>query len=212
MIKKIIFLSIPLFITACGAKTELEFSASSIADSIGLNSKYLLVLQVPDREYTTTVIKKVFNIQNGSASETWINTNIYTRTEFGGGCDRQAESDLGSGTIEFPSESCGNTLDSVIVSTSNPMRFGLTMKTCEYVTNQAANMNEVKTKIFGSQAWATPTSETIEKAWALFYPADQIAAETSTALKDINKAAKDPAEAWKLILFTLCSSPGWQSF
>ncbi|MBC7458479.1 MAG: hypothetical protein H7235_09385 [Bdellovibrionaceae bacterium] len=209
--KKFIGLSLVVFLTACGAKTELEFSSSSLADSLGMNAKYMLKLQVTDREFTTSVIKKAFNINSGSTSETWINRDVNTRSEFGGGCDPYRESDLGANIIEFPSESCGRIVP-VVTATNNPMRYGLTMKTCEFVTNQPENMNEIKLKLFGTQAWAAPDAVTIEKAWGLFYPADKINEETNAALKDIGIAAKDSAEAWKLILFTLCSSPGWQSF
>lgn len=191
-------------------KTDLVFSSHGANSGlVGSNEKYSVSLQISERGYVSDTLKKVFNVASGTAADLWIDTNVYNKVDFGGGCDFYAESEISSTQPEFPSESCG-IFGTVQPATNNSMRFSYTNKTCEYLTNQENYMNEVKTKITGTGAWKSPDEASVKKAWSLFYPADNINKEVSEALINLKSVANSDAEAWKLILFTVCSSPGWQ--
>ncbi len=210
--KKILIILLA-FLTSCipSQKTDLVFSSAAVVSGVlNIHSKYTVNLQMTERRYVYDTLVKVFNIESNSTTDNWITTNIYRRSEFGGGCDSYAESDLSASTVEFPMETCSG-VSRTQLATNNPMRFAFTMKACEYITNQTIHMDQVRPKILGTSGWEAPSDNAVRKAWALFYPAEPIDASIVESLKNIQSVAGSPAEAWKFIVHTICSSAGWQA-
>jgi predicted hotdog family 3-hydroxylacyl-ACP dehydratase len=163
------------------------------------------------REYAESVLMDIFNAQ-GTAYESIITAETLTKGEFGGSCDPYAASDLSTSTFEFPREQCYSGVRMVLPANANPMRFAYTTRVCERLIINTDAMNAVKSKIYGTAAWALPDNANIKKAYKLFFPAEEppVALLDEFRLRSIEAGTTAP-EAWKLIMLTLCVNPEWHS-
>ena len=192
-------------------RSELVFKGKT-SRSIAAESVYPVSMQVAPRGYIVDVFRDVFEIQEDSTLDKMLITNIYKKVEFGGGCDVYEASNLDAyNQIEFPNESCGS-INSTQVATSNPMRFSITSKVCEDILSDSVARESIRKKIFPSTSqWGNPSDmAAIKRMWNLFYPIDKINAATSKALEVVGYSTNNEEEAWKAMIFTVCSSPAWQ--
>lgn len=201
-----------LFLAACQPTqelTELNWRAPNSVVEQQAKLEYASEIQMGDRAFVESVLLQVFDAQ-GTAAATYIRTDIYERPVFGGPCDPYSESDSSSSAAEFNNEKCVNQMDVIQPATSNPMRFSYTTKVCERLVADTARMASVRAKIFANNVWAAPDSASVTKLWNLFFNATPIDASVVDALLEISKASSGPDNAWKNIVFTVCSSPEWQ--
>lgn len=190
-------------------QSELVFDSGKRTPQ-SLNMNYKQNAQFVDRKFVYQTLVEVFNIVPGTSMDSIIKTNIFKRIEFGGACDLYAQSDNGNSTAEFTDELCSNGMGVVQPALGNPMRFALTIKSCEDLISTAAHFSAVRGKIFSDNVWKTPDEASVTKAWELFIRLEAIDAPTMNALIDIRKVTTTNEEAWKGILLALCSSPTWQ--
>lgn len=190
-------------------RTELVFGGPT-SRTIASNEVYPVSMQVAPRGYIVNVLREVFSIQENSSLDNKLINEIYKKVEFGGGCDVYEASETAFNVIEYPNEACGS-IATDQVATSNPMRFSITSKACEDILADSATLTKVRNKIFASSSWGSPSDyQAIEKMWKLFYPIDPINDAITKSLEDVGYATSNNTDAWKTMIFTVCSSPGWQ--
>lgn len=210
----LLLISLGLFFCSCmpmpnAENKKLSFRAPNSLTEEKERRDYAGELQMAPRHFISSTLVEAFSAK-GTASETYINTNVGRMVEFGGGCDQYEPSDTGVGnTLEYPEQYCYNSIGVVQKSTNNPMRYAIMTKVCE--TLVVDRLGDVRTKLFGA-TWPEPSTANIGKVWELFYQAEQIDNGVARALIDISKQTSSNEKAWQSIILATCMSPQWQVF
>ena len=205
-----------LFLTSCQdnilslKEGNLNFRAPNAVEEKIAKLNYSYEQQMSDRSYVESVLLQVFDAK-GTSAASYIETEIFRKVEFGGACDVYEPSDLGTATIEFSREQCYNGIGVVQGSNNNPMRYSLTTKVCERLVIDKDRMGAVRKKIFSDNKWNRPTSASIQKAWALFFPIHPADPMVVDGLLEVANVSAGNENAWQNIMLTLCISPEWQA-
>ena len=217
-----------ILLSSCMKKpSELKFDDTNLAQRVPASviqkssaSDYDISPVIADRSYVESVLAQVFSISQPALTTSIASTGmaatlesaIYVKKEFGGGCDRYAASEL-TKPNEFPRAACGG-MNPTQLASSNPMRYSFIIKICEQLISNSAIFTAAMIKI--DPNWTTqmskPSAKTITIAYQLFSPVGTPSEELINNLLDSTSKVSAPDEAWKIILTTFCSSPEWQVF
>lgn len=206
---KLFYLAIFFSFISCVSteKTELSFYdeehpyISGNGRTPASEIDYELKLQVGDRRYVESVLSQVFDLSESESTS--IRDLIYKKQEFGGACDRYAQSEI-NGTVEFPRETCSG-LDIVLPATANPMRFAYMTKVCENLVNNSSYLSRAVGNV--NQDF----SEThFLSLYQKFYLEESPSTEVINSFKNLYDEKGTQREGWKLVMLGLCLSPAWQ--
>lgn len=188
----------------------LVFMAGKPNNVESIEESYPLQLRMADRTYVESVLNQAFDISKETPTALLVEQHTLQRFEFGGSCDLYEASEYEKGKIEFPREQCYVGLGSSTPATSNPMRYSWTIKICEQLVKDIIRFNAIMKKIFPDGANLTPTSQSIEKAYGIFFLEEKPDENSLKALLELSNTVEDVNEKWRLIMLTLCISPEWQ--
>jgi hypothetical protein len=204
-------------LTACSLgdkSTSLVFQSAtrSIAStSTALNSSdYSLTLNMGGRRLAESTLAMIFGT-TGTDLESTLTQNVLLQSQFGGGCDLYAASEI-NGQIEFPRDVCINGAQSVVnLSNSNPMRYATVAKMCDTLVQTSTSFNYAISKIYSGAAIAAPSTSAVTTAYQLFFPSETPDPTLVTSLVGLTSVSTSSSDAWKLVLDALCTSPEWQA-
>jgi hypothetical protein len=189
-------------IVSCG-RGSLRFDDSNDYSSSGIAVQPESRLRMGSRFYVASTLNEIFGTSAETVTSSLVMPNI---NQFGGPCDPYIENDC--------TEQSQSQAPQIPVTTS--ARAALTIRACERIVSADLAITTAIETVLGSlpAVLSWPTPENTISLFQLFYSDRIPAVEVQAALSGIVQAAQaqslPPIEAWRFLLFTLCSSPDWQ--
>lgn len=212
-----------LFAVLCGSQScgrRFEFSESASLQTNGgpgvvtdSDSK----LRMATRAYVASTLREVFGAASHSSVEKAIEELVVRQlAPFAGGpCDRYGEDcplmNNGSGRVDPAGES-----QSSVIPAPTTARFALMIRVCERITSEDKAIFFAASQAMGGAVanhLPMPLEGDVTAAFDLFHTGEVPPKAVTNELLSLAKLAYQQGgtlEAWRFLLLTLCTSPGWQ--
>ena len=206
MRKTILWLALVALLPLACSKPSYEFNAGIEPPAFpqGLKSTADSRLRMATRSYVASALKEIFGVTATESIDRFVTNQVIA---FGGEpCDPNADScKEAGGASQLPP-----------VPFASPMRMAVANRACqEIVSIDTALSNAVRiVRLQSLQTSATPSPLDIPAAFELFYtgraPSPDVVQDLGDVVSAAAKIGMAPLEQWRVLLGTLCESPGWQ--
>jgi hypothetical protein len=169
-------------------------------------------LSMGNREYVTSALKQIFT---PSGNETSLDSILSLEVRgqlgiFGGACNLYSSAGLTDCGLQTIGQTDTLDINAAFTQSSSTLREARRLRACDQIVDRGDALSAALAKIPGATTLAVPTDAQIDGAYELFYMGQRVSSEVHSALAAIAANADDGVEAWQLIFYTLCTSPGWQ--
>lgn len=208
-------------LVACSdQKSDLQFAgiAGSGKNTLKVTSA-IFSLQVTDRRFVVTALKQIFG--DSAAVREIISYDVFHSGRYSGVCDPYSDitrevaqndtcyKDRGSDSLRCYGL-CGGVEQMASAPSLDTIRISHTVKVCEKLV-KVDDAIKFATAAAGASFSVAPASDSIQKAYAQFYPFKTPTAEVLAKFSSLAALKPGPIDAWRLVYLGLCISPEWQT-
>jgi hypothetical protein len=191
-----VVIALAFFLAGCGA-TSFQFSPGNAIVPMDASD---IRLRLASRSMIAAILQGVF----GPDSEPIVKPLVRDQYgPFGGDpCDRYAAP-------------CGlaNNTQLPMVPFANALRFGLIARACERLVSSDQTLHFALSS-FAAVATSPPGPSDVQAVFELFYPGKQMSSAVASDLQGVVTASTQNGhrsnDTWRILVDTVCQSPGWQ--
>lgn len=147
-----------------------------------------------------------------SANGNVVLNQIYRQMDFfQGGCDTYEAARNSSNALDFNNEACSGTQKiSDQIGISSTVREGRRLQACHQGIYNDARLNNAITKLGGTNLNTRPSRDNVLAALKYFYPNTNFGTDTINLIMQKVSEETNARNAWRAVLFPICTSPQWQ--